>query len=146
MYQGLLDLHSYWAIGVLGLLFIAIINSFIGLSRKRPFTTQDRRIAMIALIFSHIQLVLGILLLLFNDKLDNAKALGMGGIMKSPALRLIFVEHPFVNIIALTLITIGWSKHKRTEEDTKKFKFIGVFYVIGLILLLSRIPWSQWLS
>ncbi len=68
----------------------------------------------------------------------------MGAVMKDSTLRLYVVEHPLINIIALTLITIGWSRHKKTDDSTAKFKRIGWMYAIGLILLLSRIPWSAW--
>lgn len=145
MYQSVLDLHSYWAFAVLGLLLIAVLNAFAGLSSKRVFTPKDRKISMIALIFSHIQLLLGIVLYFVSPYLQTAKEAGMGAVMKDSTLRLYLVEHPLVNIIALTLITIGWSKHKKTEDSQTKFKSIGWMYAIGLLLLLSRIPWSAWL-
>jgi len=146
MYSSIKELHSYFAFAVLGLLVLTILNSFIGLSRKRPFNLQDRRIALITLIFSHLQLVLGLIMLFTSPYLDFVKANGMGAAMKDSVIRLYVVEHPLINIIAIALITIGWSKHKRTEEDTKKFKFIGYLYLIALVLLLSRIPWSAWSS
>lgn len=146
MYQSVLDLHSYWAFAVLGLLLIAVLNAFAGLSSKRVFTPKDRKISMIALIFSHIQLLLGIVLYFVSPYLQTAKEAGMGAVMKDSTLRLYLVEHPLINIIAITLITIGWSKHKKTEESQAKFKNIGWMYAIAFLLLLSRIPWSAWLS
>ena len=146
MYSSLKDLHSYWAIGVLGLLFIAILNSFAGLALKKPFIKRDRSIALIALIFTHVQLVIGLIMLFTSPWLEAAKAQGMGAVMKDKTLRLYLVEHPLINIIAIALITIGWSKHKRTEEDSAKFKKIAFLYAAGLLLLLSRIPWTAWLS
>jgi len=146
MYQPVLDLHSYWAYATLGMLFIATLNAFAGLSKKRPFTSKDRQISMIALIFSHVQFVLGLVLLFVSPAMDAAKAAGMGAVMKDSGLRLLLVEHPMVNLIALTLITIGWSKHKRATESRVKFKNIGYLYAIGLVFLLSRIPYSQWLD
>lgn len=146
MYSSIKDLHSYLAFAVLGLLFLTILNSFIGLSRNRPFNQQDKRIALIALIFSHLQLVLGIILLFTSQYFETARTQGVGTVMKNSDLRLYVVEHPLINIIAITLITIGWSKHKKTEDDTKKFKFIAYLYAVALVLLLSRIPWSAWLS
>lgn len=144
MYEAVLELHSYIAYAVLVFLVLAIFNSFIGLSSKRPFIPGDKRIAMIALIFTHVQFVLGLLVLFTNDKLENVKQLGMGGLMKNGPLRLLFVEHPLINLIAVALITIGWSKHKRAGESGRKFKSIAIFYLIGLVLLLSRIPYGQW--
>ena len=58
--------------------------------------------------------------------------------------RLLALEHPLINIIAVALITIGWSRHKKFMEGKKKFRSIGVFYGLGLLLILSRIPWGQW--
>jgi hypothetical protein len=70
----------------------------------------------------------------------------MGGkVMGDSLARLYLVEHPFTNILALVFITIGWSKHKKLMEADRKFKTFAMFYGIGLVLLLSRIPWSQWL-
>ena len=52
-------------------------------------------------------------------------------------MRLTSLEHPLINIIALVLITIGWSKHKKEESNNGKFKKIAVFYTLGLVLILS---------
>ncbi|RZJ58264.1 MAG: hypothetical protein EOO45_26850 [Flavobacterium sp.] len=146
MYESILSLHSYWAFAVLGFLTIATLNSLVGMSKRREFMPKDRQISMIALIFSHVQFVIGLILVFLTPKLDAAKAAGMGGVMKDASLRLFFVEHPLVNLIAIILITVGWSKHKKAAESNAKFKSIAVFYALGIVLLLSRIPWSQWLN
>jgi len=146
MYESILGLHSYWAFATLGLLLIAILNAFVGLSAKRAFYKKDRQISLIALTFAHIQFLLGIVLLFVSPKMDAAKELGMGGVMKNADLRLFLVEHPLTNLIAIALITAGWSMHKKQTEEDKKFKKIGYFYAIGLVLLLLRIPYGQWLS
>jgi hypothetical protein len=131
--------HSTIAYAVLALLLIATINAFMGISAKRNFTKNDRSLALVALIFSHIQLLVG-LVLWFTSPIGKA-ALGQ---MSNSALRLTAMEHPLINIIALVLITIGWSKHKKEESSNGKFKKIAYLYAIGLVLILSRIPWSLW--
>ena len=146
MYKGILDLHSYWAFAVLVFLLLATLNAFVGLSAKRAFLPKDRQIALMALIFTHLQFVFGLVLLFVSPYMETAKQLGMGAVMKNAEIRKMVVEHPFINLIAIILITIGWSTHKRAADSTVKFKKIGIFYAIGLVLLLSRIPWSQWLS
>lgn len=145
-YSSVLDLHSYFAFAVLGLLLIASLNAFAGISAKRPFLKKDRQISLIALVFSHIQLLLGLFLLFSSPYMEAAKAGGMGAVMKDATLRLYLVEHPLTNIIAIILITIGWSKHKKEASDNGKFKKIGWMYAIAFLLLLSRIPWSAWLG
>ncbi|KAF2518311.1 hypothetical protein E0W68_09830 [Flavobacterium salilacus subsp. salilacus] len=146
MYATLQELHSYIAFAVLGLLLIAALNAFAGLSAKRPFLKKDRQIALIALAFAHTQLVLGLTLLFTSPYFEAVKASGMGAAMKDSTLRLYVVEHPLTNIIALVIITIGWSAHKKATESSAKFKKIAYLYAIGLVLLLSRIPWSAWLN
>lgn len=146
MYKGILDLHSYWAFAVLVLLLLASLNAFVGRSAKRPFLPKDRQIALLALIFTHLQFVFGLVLLFVSPYMETAKQIGMGGVMKNAELRQMVVEHPLINLIAVILITIGWSTHKRAEDSTVKFKKIAIFYAIGLVLLLSRIPWNQWFS
>ncbi|ETN93767.1 hypothetical protein P278_31770 [Zhouia amylolytica AD3] len=69
-----------------------------------------------------------------------------GGVMGNPVSRLILVEHPLTNVIAVALITIGWSKHKKQDASKGKFAKIALFYTIGFILLLSRIPYANWFN
>ena len=135
------SIHSTLAYAVLAVLVLAIINAFLGLSAKRNFTSKDRSVSLIALIFSHIQLVVGIVLWI-ESPLGKA-ALSQ---MSNSALRLTALEHPLINIIAIVVITIGWSKHKKEESSNGKFKKIGIFYVLGLIFLVSRVPFKHWLG
>jgi len=140
------NVHSYLAYVVLIVLILAVFNAVTGLVGNRMFTLQkDFRISLFALILSHIQLILGVLLFFFSTSgLKALQAVGMSG-LNAPA-RLLAVEHPFINIIAIVLITIGWSRHKKFMEGKKKFKSIALFYGLGLLLILSRIPWGQWLN
>ncbi len=141
-----LNAHSYLAYVVLAMLFIAVANALIGLMGKKMFTLgRDLRISLFALIVSHIQLLVGLVLYFMSPNgLQAISRLGMGG-MNAQA-RLLALEHPLVNIIAVVLITIGWSRHKKFLEGDKKFRNIALFYGLGLLLLLSRVPWGTWLS
>ncbi len=64
--------------------------------------------------------------------------------MKDPNLRLYIVEHPLMMIIAVALITVGYSKHKKKLTSTPKFKLLAIFYTLALLVVLSRIPWGNW--
>lgn len=139
MYEILQKAHSGWAYLVLIALFIAVLNSIIGMNSKREFSPKDKRFALLGLIATHLQLVFG-LILYFVSPLGSASF----GLMSDSALRLTSLEHPLVNLIAIALITIGWSKHKKVETNHSKFKSIAIFYGIGLLLILSRIPWTLW--
>lgn len=142
MYNFIQKFHSGWAYLAILVLVIAIVNSLIGMTSKKEFTAKDRKIAMFALIATHVQLLVGLILYFVSEV--GMKAFSTEGAMKIPALRLTMLEHPLVNIIAITLITIGWSKHKKAATNEAKFKSITVFYAIGFVLILSRIPWSLW--
>ena len=139
MYEFIQKFHSGWAYIALVLLLIAVLNSASGFFGKREFTAMDRKISLFGLIAAHIQLLVG-LVLYFVSPLGHA----LLGEMKDAAIRLTSLEHPLVNIIALVLITMGWSKHKKQAESKAKFKSILVGYGLGLLLILSRIPWSLW--
>ncbi|MCH1517920.1 MAG: hypothetical protein L7T62_04820 [Flavobacteriaceae bacterium] len=145
MYSVLKTIHSYWAYLALLILVIAVVNALIGISSKKEFGAKDLRVSLFGLIFSHIQLLIGLILYFVSPWFQQWSALGMGGVMKDAQTRLYLVEHPFTNIIAIVLITMGWSMHKRQTLDAKKFSRIGIFYTLGLLLLLSRIPWDTWL-
>lgn len=141
MYNFIQKFHSGWAYLALLLLLVAIVNSFVGMISKKEFQAKDRKIALFGLIAAHIQLVVG-LILYFVSPLGKTAF----GNMSDPALRLTSLEHPLVNIVAVILITIGWSKHKRTPKSVDKFKSITLLYGLGLLLILSRIPWKLWLK
>ena len=140
------NVHSYLAYIVLAILVLAVVNAFAGWLGKREFKFEkDLRVSLFALILSHIQLLIG--LVLYFTSVNGLKAiqtLGMGG-LNAPA-RLLALEHPLTNIIAIALITIGWSRHKKKTEDAAKFKNIAIFYGIGLVFILSMIPWGQWFN
>ena len=140
MYQFIQKFHSGWAYIALLLLIIATANALIGMLSKKEFTARDRKIALFGLIGIHIQLLVG-MILYFVSPLGFASF----GQMADKALRLTSLEHPLINIIAIALITIGWSKHKKLTTSESKFKTFTIFYGLGLVLILSRIPWSMWL-
>lgn len=139
MYTFVQKFHSGWAYVALLVLVFAVVNSFLGKSSKKEFTAKDRKISLVALITVHIQLLVG-LILYFVSPYGSAAF----GLMKDAGLRLTSLEHPLVNIIAITLITIGWSKHKKAATSTAKFNNIFLFYGLGLLLILSRLPWKLW--
>ncbi|WP_447635397.1 hypothetical protein [Flavobacterium microcysteis] len=146
-YKIILEAHSGIAYVALLTIGVAAINSLIGLSAKNEFKPKDRRIALFGLIAAHLQFVFGLILYFVSPKgVALFKQAGMKEIMGNSELRMMAVEHPFVNILAIILITIGWSTHKRIEGSDKKFKKIAIFYSLGFLLLVSRIPWNVWFS
>jgi cytochrome bd-type quinol oxidase subunit 2 len=145
MYEVILNVHSYWAYLVLLVLIIVTGNALIKVFGDKEYEAKDFRISLFALIVSHIQLLIGLVLYFVSPRFELWSQLG-GEVMKNSSARLYLVEHPLVNIIAVALITIGYSKHKKKLTSPAKLKTIAIFYTIALLLLLSRIPWSTWMS
>lgn len=108
------------------------------------FTKADKKLALIPLILTHLQFILGLALYFLGDK--GYKLTQVDGFMKNSQMRLYAVEHISVMILAIALVTIGYSSAKRAGNDSAKFKRLGLFFTLGLILMLSRIPWNVWLS
>ncbi len=140
------NVHSYLAYVVLAILILAVFNALSGWLGKKEFSMEkDLRVSLFALILTHIQLVLGLIVYFVSDNgIKAIQTLGMGGL--NAAARLLALEHPLMNVIAIILITMGWSRHKKKTDDTAKFKSIAIFYGLGLVFILSRIPWGQWFN
>ena len=141
----MIDIHSYWAYLVVILLVIAVVNAIIGLTQKKQFTDKDLRIGLFTLIVSHIQLLIG-LTWYFMSPYFSMLTSNTADVMKTKELRLLALEHPVMMILALVLITIGWSKHKKKTTDAAKFKTFVIFYGLGLVFILSKIPWTNWFN
>ncbi|MEZ4778241.1 MAG: hypothetical protein R2786_02530 [Flavobacteriaceae bacterium] len=147
MYTTLQFIHSYWAYLVLFMVLIATLNALSGFFGNKEYQSKDLRISLFALIVTHIQLVLGFLLYFISPLgFKSISNNGMGAVMKDSLLRLFAVEHITIMILAVVLITVGYSKHKKKQEAKTKFKTVAILYTIALILMLSRIPWQQWFA
>jgi hypothetical protein len=145
MYTTIQFLHSYWAYLVLLIIVLATFNAIAGFFSKKEYGPKDFRISLFALIVTHIQFLIGLVLYFVSPLgLQNISNVGMGEVMKNATFRLYAVEHPMVMILTVVFITIGYSKHKKNLLSSKKFKTLAIFYAIALVLMLSRIPWNQW--
>lgn len=140
MLQGLLHTHSLLRYILLIFILIAIIKAFSGWMGKKPYLPGDKKVALFTLISAHLQLVIG-LILYFVSPTVKVGLSNMGAAMKDPSLRFWAVEHIAMMIIAIILITIGYSAAKRAASDEAKHKKIAIFFLLGLILIFIAIPW-----
>ena len=144
MYTILKSAHSGWAYLLLLVLLIATVNALIGFFGKREFGNKDFSLALVGLIVTHIQLLMGLALWALSPY-SNALFNNTSVVMETPELRLLALEHPLMMIIAVTLLTIGYSKHKKKIVSRGKFKMLSIFYTLSFIVVLSRLPWNQWM-
>jgi hypothetical protein len=141
MYTGLQHLHSFMTYLVLLGLVISLVVAIGGMSGNKPFTEKNRKLSLLGLIPAHLQWVIG-LILYFVSPLGMANISSAG--MKDSTSRLYFLEHPLTMIIAVVLITVGYARAKRLQDDKKRYSSIAIFYGLALVLILIRIPWNAW--
>lgn len=141
MYTGLLHLHSSLRYFILLFIVLTVLDAIVALSTGRPaYGKTSKLLALLALIFTHVQVVLGLVLYFIGARGFNAM-MTVPGFMSEPAIRFFAVEHVVMMIIAVTLITIGYSRAKRQSADRKKYSGLLVFYGIALVIIFVMIPW-----
>lgn len=143
MYTGIKHLHSAFAYLFLLALVVVIGYSLLILVKKGTFTEKVRKSALIVFIFSHLQLLIGLILYTVSPVgISSFSTDAMGDSM----LRLYTLEHPLLMIAAIIIITIGYIKAKKPGDDARRLRTIVVYYSIALILMLFVIPWSVWIT
>jgi len=143
MYTGLKHLHSFMPYLLLTVLVLALIKSFVAYRKTQAHTEAHRKTGLMVLILAHLQFTIGCILY-FVSPMSKAGLSDMGAAMKDSTLRLYAVEHPLMMILAIVFITMAYSKSKKEIADSLKHKVKWVYYLIALVLILSRIPWSVW--
>lgn len=136
LYMILKHAHSGFRWLVLILLIAAIGNALQKWRGGKSLTSGDRKLNLFAMVFTHVQLLVGFGLYFISEKVVFS-----GESMKNAINRFFLVEHPFLMVIAIVLITIGYSRAKRADSDASAAKRIFWFYLIGLLLILAGIPW-----
>lgn len=125
--------HSGLRWVVLALLIGAIIDTFSKASkRNEPMS----KLALFAFIFTHIQLLLGLVLYFISPYVEFS-----ANTMKDSVTRFYTVEHITGMLIAITLITLGYTGGKKLLPNPAGHKRINRFYLIALLLILLSIPW-----
>jgi hypothetical protein len=141
MYEILKTSHSHLAYLILGLIAVSAILSLAAWLAGKNYGSPHKPLALMAMIGAHLQFLIG-LILYFVSPYGFSNFSGAN--MKDSYSRLLMLEHPLTNIIAIILITVGHSKAKKVFGTVQGNKLIAIYYLLGIILLLSRIPWSQW--
>lgn len=136
MYNILKHAHSGIRWILLVLLLLAIINAFRKWQAKADYQESDRKLSLYAFIATHVQLLLGLILYFISPYVQFT-----ADTMKNAVTRFYTVEHLSMMLIAIVLITIGYSRAKKKDLATDKFKTTFWFYLIGLVLILVSIPW-----
>lgn len=141
METGFLHLHRTIAYIALLLLFISSLKSLHAFLNRKSYERLDKTLALSALIAVHTQLVLGFALYFIKPWASMWSR--MGEVMQDSSNRMWVIEHPFVMLVAVVLITIGYSRAKKMTNSTSKHRTQGFLYLLGFALVLSRVPWDR---
>ena len=135
IYTVLLHIHSVFRYVALLLLVIAVFHSLYGFISSKRIDKAGIRWSLLSLATFHVQVLVGILLYWLSPKVMlNAS------MFKVNILRFFTIEHGFVMLLAAILITVGYSKAKKSLPD-KGYRIIFIYYLIVLVLVLWAIPW-----
>ncbi len=142
MYDLLLSIHNLMRWLFLAAAIYAIFRAIQGVSNQSPFGKQDKTAGTLLLSVAHSQLLVGLVLWFLSPNIQRAMA-DMAVAMKDSVARLQLIEHPLVMILAVVLIQVGKIKSKKAYADLDKHKRSLIYYGLGLVLVLSRIPWGN---
>ncbi len=130
--------HSGWAYLIILMGVIFVISTLIYAVSKKDTNATIKKIGLITTITFHVQMLIGLVyyIMMFT-------ALEPSGIMKDSALRLTFVEHPMMMIAGVIFMTIANAKLKRSTTVPMN---VAIFALVGLVCILSRIPYHVWFA
>jgi len=134
MYTGLVHAHSGLRWLALLLLLVSVGVAISKWQGRSGYTDGNRKLYLFTLISVHLQLVIGLLLYFISPKVDFS-------MMSEKLYRFYSVEHITGMLIAIVLVTIGYSRSKRATDNVTKQRLIGIFYGLGLLLIIAFIPW-----
>ena len=137
METGLLHTHSLLRYFVLLALVLVIVKSLIGWLQGKSYDKWDNKLGLYLMIFTHLQLLLGIILF-FTSKMVHFS----GAAMKDAISRYWLVEHSSMMLIAIVLITLARISSKRMPSDVAKHRRMVVFNLLALVIILVSISMS----
>lgn len=133
----LIHIHSLLAWTLLVLLLVSIFAAIAKSTREGSFGNPVKLLFLVTMILAHLQVVLGIVLYFSSPKVVFSELT-----MSEALFRFFTVEHPLLMIIAAVLVTVGYSRAKKSAASKKAFRSIYIYYLIGLALILLRFPWK----
>ena len=133
----LLLLHSITRYLVLIALLGVIFQSLVGMMQSKPFTKLDDKASLYLFIFTHTQLLFGLILFFISPAVVFS-----GASMKDATARYWLVEHSTMMLIAIVLITMARITMKKLANDTAKHKRLFILNTLALLLIILSISMS----
>lgn len=140
MYPVLLASHSLVRWLVLVSLLYAIIRAYQGWRSKGKFTAMDNSVRHWTATIVHIQFLLGVGLYFISPIVDYFLH-HFQDALHQREIRFFGMEHSVMMFLAVAVISIGSGKAKREIKDAGKFKIMAIWFAVGLLIILSSVPW-----
>lgn len=143
MYSTLLAFHSFARWLVVMSLIVAVFYAYRGWLSNRPYTRIDDSVRHWTATIALVQFALGLWLYFISPIVDyflhNFK-----NAVHQGEMRFFGMEHSLMMTTAVAVITIGSLRARRKGTDRQKFKTMAIWFTIGLLIVLSSIPWTFW--
>ncbi len=117
-----------------------IIMTAVYFSSKKQYNNVIKAFSITYLSSLHLQLLIGVVLYFFLSPFTQLAINDFGAAMKNADLRYWAVEHSLLNIVAIVIAQIGFSKAKRRTDSTRKLKSLLIWNSIAFIIVLLAIP------
>lgn len=137
MYSFIIDLHSVWRYIILVLLLIVLFKSLAGWIKKQGFEKIDIVLSRLLLISVHFQFLFGIVLYSLSDVVQFNE-----NTMKNEVIRYWTVEHIFMMLLSVVLITLGYIKSKKDIDSAKRHKILFLYTFISTIIIFTALMLS----
>jgi hypothetical protein len=134
MYTGLLHTHSLLRYFILLALVVVIVKALMGLTNKQPYGKWDNKLGLYLFIFTHMQLLLGLILYFVSPRVQFGSTT-----MSDKFTRYWTVEHITAMLIAVVLITLARTTSKRMPDDLAKHRRMLIFNALALLVIVGTI-------
>lgn len=135
--ETLILVHSYLRYFILIALIVVILKSLLGWLQNKPYGVWDNKLGLYLFIFTHMQLLVGLILYFTSDRVQFSTAF-----KENDTLRYWLMEHSSMMLIAIVLITMARITSKKMTSDVAKHRRMVVFNVLALVIILVAISMS----
>lgn len=136
MYTALLHTHSGFRYLILALLILTFFKSLFAWLQKKEYQKIDDKLALFTMIFVHIQFIIGLALYFISPKVAFTD---MANTMKNSMLRYFTVEHIFLMLIVVTLVTLGRTVSKKKLLEVQKHRTTAIYFGLSIVLIVLTV-------
>ncbi len=141
MYSVILALHNVlrWLVILTGV--VALVRCYRGVFTGAAWTPRERTSLSAYANTLGLQLLLGLLLLVWLSPITRTAFSDMGAAMRNGELRLFAVEHPVSMILAMVLAHVAVARARKAATDAARFRIAAILVTLSLVLVFAMTPW-----